>query len=222
VKDYGGCAIYGCESKKARAVSVGGYVTRLMRLFVAALLFPPRVVKTLGVDPDRRFRSAWRSSVASATVFPDFLARGVRPLRRWRGGPAARDEILPVVFVACLSLLAFFPAVLVACRLDPQYAAYAAIEARNSAQGLRTPMMFWPDPGAIAFKSLLLWVAFAVLIVIALRIVSFLVVFLLALCFYASGAARLTLKSEFAALARADNPESTVLGRLRRGSGEKK
>jgi len=47
VKDYGGCAIYGCESKKAREVSAVGWAVRVVRLLVATILLPPRVVRAL-------------------------------------------------------------------------------------------------------------------------------------------------------------------------------
>jgi hypothetical protein len=42
------------------------------------------------------------------------------------------------------------------------------------------------------------------------------------LCFSTGRAVALAFKSELAALARAESPENTVLGRLRRGSGEKR
>ena len=44
---YGGCAIYGCESKKSREVSAVGWLLRLVRLVVATVLFPPRALSAL-------------------------------------------------------------------------------------------------------------------------------------------------------------------------------
>ncbi len=45
---YGGCAVFGCESHAARPVGLLGYLVRLARMAIAAILFPPRVVGQLG------------------------------------------------------------------------------------------------------------------------------------------------------------------------------
>jgi hypothetical protein len=44
---YGGCAVYGCASTKANEVSRWGWTVRFVRLFLAAVLFPPRVVRAI-------------------------------------------------------------------------------------------------------------------------------------------------------------------------------
>ncbi len=44
---YGGCAIYGCPSKRSREVTAAGWLLRMARLGLAALLFPPRAVRAL-------------------------------------------------------------------------------------------------------------------------------------------------------------------------------
>jgi hypothetical protein len=47
LRSYGGCAVYGCRSQVTREVSRAGYVARVLRLFIAALFFPRRVVRAL-------------------------------------------------------------------------------------------------------------------------------------------------------------------------------
>lgn len=44
---YGGCAVYGCGSKATREVSTAGYLVRLLKLALAALLFPPRLARRM-------------------------------------------------------------------------------------------------------------------------------------------------------------------------------
>jgi hypothetical protein len=51
VKEYGGCAVYGCESREAREVSAIGWLTRVARLFLTAIVLPPRVVRRLRQGP---------------------------------------------------------------------------------------------------------------------------------------------------------------------------
>ena len=63
---YGGCAVYGCESRRSREVSVAGYVFRLLRLFVAALLFPPRLARAMRRHHDEGTVSIFRLSLARA------------------------------------------------------------------------------------------------------------------------------------------------------------
>jgi hypothetical protein len=61
---WGGCAALGCGSREAREVSALGYVVRVLRLVLAAVLFPRRVVGALvaneGASIARVFSNAWR------------------------------------------------------------------------------------------------------------------------------------------------------------------
>jgi hypothetical protein len=47
---YGGCAVLGCESRHARGISLAGYFWKLLRLVLAALLLPPRVLRAVARD----------------------------------------------------------------------------------------------------------------------------------------------------------------------------
>src|SRR5437870_4295401 len=62
---YGGCAVYGCGSTTSKEISAAGFVLRLLRLVVAAAIFPKRVARAL--------REPGRGSLAEAFA----LARGV-------------------------------------------------------------------------------------------------------------------------------------------------
>jgi hypothetical protein len=59
---YGGCAIYGCSSKKSHEVSATGYILRLARLGVAALLFPPRVARAITSSERESFLAIYRKA----------------------------------------------------------------------------------------------------------------------------------------------------------------
>jgi hypothetical protein len=63
---YGGCAIYGCSSKKSREVTAAGYLLRLSRLAVAAALFPPRMARALRDHGSEEFTSVYRRAVRKA------------------------------------------------------------------------------------------------------------------------------------------------------------
>ncbi len=60
---YGGCAIYGCSSRKCREVSAAGYSLRLARLALAAVLFPPRVARAITSSERESFREIYRRAV---------------------------------------------------------------------------------------------------------------------------------------------------------------
>src|SRR5262249_10267165 len=63
---YGGCAIYGCSSKKSREVSAAGYAFRLARLVVAAILFPPKVARAIRATEGQGFRAIYRRAAKRA------------------------------------------------------------------------------------------------------------------------------------------------------------
>jgi hypothetical protein len=45
--DYGGCAVFGCGSTSSRELTTVGFLLRLARLLLAALLFPPRALRAV-------------------------------------------------------------------------------------------------------------------------------------------------------------------------------
>ncbi len=63
---YGGCAVYGCSSRKCREVSAAGWIIRLTKLIVAAALFPPRAVKALRKNEMESAASVYRRAVAAS------------------------------------------------------------------------------------------------------------------------------------------------------------
>ena len=63
---YGGCAVYGCESRKSREITALGYFWRLLRLFLAALLFPPRFARAIKRHHDDGPASIFRVALARA------------------------------------------------------------------------------------------------------------------------------------------------------------
>src|SRR5262245_3400125 len=44
---YGGCAVFGCESERARDLSALRYVVRVLRVALAAAIFPARAVREI-------------------------------------------------------------------------------------------------------------------------------------------------------------------------------
>ncbi len=86
---YGGCAIYGCESKRSREVSVAGFLLRVVRLAVAALLFSPRVLRTV-VDPRRaETRSVIRQALSvgwSVSPFSERIENGTFKMSLYLAG----------------------------------------------------------------------------------------------------------------------------------------
>lgn len=59
---YGGCAIYGCGSKSGHAVGRFALQRHVLRLLVAAALFPPRFVKRIQEGERQSFREVWRQA----------------------------------------------------------------------------------------------------------------------------------------------------------------
>lgn len=45
--DYGGCAVFGCGSTSSRELTTVGWLLRVARLLLAALLFPPRALRAV-------------------------------------------------------------------------------------------------------------------------------------------------------------------------------
>lgn len=80
--DYGACAVMGCGSTRAREVSLLGWGVRLLRLLVAALLFPPRLVRAVRAQQGEALggtlRRAWSIAVR---VLPSFDERRNGPLK---------------------------------------------------------------------------------------------------------------------------------------------
>jgi hypothetical protein len=85
---YGGCAVYGCESRKSREISAAGYVWKLLRLFLAALLFPPRIARAMKRHHDEGAVSIFRLSLARA-----------RQVREWC---KANNAWSAVAFFSCI------------------------------------------------------------------------------------------------------------------------
>ncbi len=113
---YGGCAVYGCESRRSREVSVAGYVFRLLRLFVAALLFPPRLARAMRRHHDEGAVSIFRLSLARAREVRRFF----KERRLWlavlvvTGVPLAMGLLLPwLYFMDRIPLDALLPVLLV-------------------------------------------------------------------------------------------------------------
>jgi len=67
-QQYGGCAVYGCSSKKCREVSAAGYFVRLGRLGLAALLFPPKIARALRKAEGEGFAAIYRKAVAATRM----------------------------------------------------------------------------------------------------------------------------------------------------------
>jgi hypothetical protein len=61
---YGGCAVWGCGSPAAHAVGKFAIQRRLLRLVVAAALFPPQAVRRLRQTDARTFRDLWQEARA--------------------------------------------------------------------------------------------------------------------------------------------------------------
>lgn len=57
---YGGCAIYGCGCKTGHAVGRFALRRHVLRLLLAAALFPPRIVKRIQETERQSFRDVWR------------------------------------------------------------------------------------------------------------------------------------------------------------------
>ena len=59
LQDYGGCAVFGCECRGARTISRVGLLWRWLRLLVAAVLFPPRVITALNSEEAVSHATPW-------------------------------------------------------------------------------------------------------------------------------------------------------------------
>lgn len=46
-RDYGGCAVFGCGSTSSRELTTVGFLLRVARLLLAALLLPPRALRAV-------------------------------------------------------------------------------------------------------------------------------------------------------------------------------
>jgi hypothetical protein len=165
-RQYGGCAIYGCESRESKEVSLPGWVARVARLFLVAKLLAPRVPGALG------------SSVKRAV------------------GPSSPEGTLVLFTGGALVLALGFPLV-----LGVVFHAPAPAQAPVSDGVLAVQLL-----AAFSFMCVSPLLAF---------------MFLLSLLWVGARSLHIFFTSELAALARADDPESTVLGRLRSGEGGK-
>ena len=159
-RSYGGCAVYGCESKTSKEVSAAGYALRLVRLLVAAILFPPRVVRAL------RQRAAGETTV-------------------WRQG-AAMALSYPIPLFAGGAFLALVLAVV---------SLYYTQRVRH-----------WSEQWVFAIVPL------------SVMVTPFLFALGLGVGLVSLQTLAAVLRSEFAALARADDGGATVLGRLAKGT----
>ncbi|HZU96641.1 MAG TPA: hypothetical protein VFF73_08125 [Planctomycetota bacterium] len=72
---YGGCAVYGCSSKRSREVTAAGFVLRLLRLGLAAVLFPPRAVRALRRYEEETPATIYRSALGAARRVYSFTNR---------------------------------------------------------------------------------------------------------------------------------------------------
>ncbi|MBX3467998.1 MAG: hypothetical protein KF878_14085 [Planctomycetes bacterium] len=59
---YGGCAIYGCGSRSGHLVGRFALQRHVLRVLVAAALFPPRLVKRIQEGERQSFREVWRQA----------------------------------------------------------------------------------------------------------------------------------------------------------------
>ncbi len=188
--DYGGCAIYGCEGKKALEVSVTGFIFKLVRLAVAALVFPPRLVRAIRHE-ERHGRS--------------LLARALHEARRFDPRRAKGGDAADVVVVYVLAL----PASLVGAANFALFAVYGSLwrVVRDSA----------PSYGLCGTASFVmaLMIPFATL---AAAFAPAILGFLLALVLNSVRLFARVLRAEIAALGRSDAAGDSILGRLHRGN----
>lgn len=68
VARWSGCAALGCGSREAREVSAAGYLVRVARLLLAALLFPRRIVRRLREQDEAGALSLYRRALDLAWV----------------------------------------------------------------------------------------------------------------------------------------------------------
>jgi hypothetical protein len=193
---YGGCAVFGCESKRAKEVSAAGYLWKLARVLLAALIFPPRLVRALAQDErtESERKSLGKRSLAYAALLNPMTASGVNALVCFLLYLGA----LPAVFSVYLWIITPL------LKHPPPWTEQApwAHATDDSHEGLAFLI------GAIA-----------VLIAVFLPVP---VGFLLALGFNVMKLVSHVLRGEVASLGRADEGGTTVLGRLRSGEGKKR
>ncbi len=72
---YGSCAALGCSSTQLREVSAFGFFYRLARLFVAAILFPPRALR------------AWRETPRDSSIYRDAHKKAKQGLKTFGEHP---------------------------------------------------------------------------------------------------------------------------------------
>jgi hypothetical protein len=126
---WDGCAALACGSREAREVSALGYVVRLLRLALAALLFPPRVARALITTEGAGVVSIFRQALTVAWVivpssdaskngpgkFMLHLLSAVPAVYLvWailehtsQGGPAELVLLIPVVFIGLMIFAPF-------------------------------------------------------------------------------------------------------------------
>ncbi len=98
---YGGCAVYGCSSRRCREVSAAGFAVRIAKLLVAAALFPPRAVRALRrVETESAVSVYWRSVQASRRVYS------------WTNAGGGRQAFFVLVLGIPLSYAALIPLVM--------------------------------------------------------------------------------------------------------------
>jgi hypothetical protein len=168
-------------------VSATGYLLRVLRLFVAALFLPPRVLRAV----------ARHREEGAASVFRIALARALEIRRR------LRDANLGLAVVTLLGLPLSCGIVAFWCQFSPSGDFLAAHPGLGNVVAVLMAATIFGGP-----FSTPLWA-------------PSLVAFFLTLGFYGAKALARALRSEFAALARADDGGGTVLGRLRGGMGKK-
>jgi hypothetical protein len=185
---YGGCAIYGCESKKAREVSAVGYFARAMTIFLSAAIFPPRVLRSLLEEPDlgsvlprafQRARALWVSPSATLGKKRALIyAILVLPVSYWLG------------------LTTWLPIRSAWWHVPAEAPNWTLLSPNLSREGLHVPVSL-----AAVTVFLLLWFAWILLL-------PFVAAFGIAACLNTGRLLGQILKSEFAALARADEGRS--------------
>ncbi|MCO5172166.1 MAG: hypothetical protein M9894_38205 [Planctomycetes bacterium] len=82
VARWDGCAALGCGSRDAREVSALGFLVRVARLVLAALLFPRRVAQALRANEGQGAGSIFRQALGQAwRALPSFDDRENGPLK---------------------------------------------------------------------------------------------------------------------------------------------
>src|SRR5579883_397187 len=188
---YGGCAIYGCSSRKCREGSAAGYLLRLARLAVAAALFPPRVARAFTSSERESFRAVYRRAVRFSNLFAASNDPAENP-------PRKMALYVLVSFPLALTLTLTFIRLVVVPRPRHFVDAIGAFLAH--------------DWAVVKFYFLVAGLTFVLPRIFALPP---------AVLYYTYRSIAEVLRGELAALARADAGGGTVLGRLMAGFGKK-